>query len=52
MKYFKNTLFIAGREDGLQTALERAVSVARTNEARLTVMDITPDAGFVSPVVQ
>jgi nucleotide-binding universal stress UspA family protein len=46
MKRFKNILFIADREDGLQAGLERAASVARTNEARLTVMDITPDAGL------
>lgn len=46
MKRFKNILFIADREDGLQAALARAVSVARTNEARLTVMDITPDTGL------
>jgi len=46
MKRFKNILFIADREDGLQAGLERAVSVAQTNEARLTVMDITPDAGL------
>ena len=46
MKRFKNILFIADREDGLQAALTRAVSVARTNEARLTVMDITPDTGL------
>jgi universal stress protein E len=46
MNRFKNILFVADREDGLQTALERAVAVARTNEARLTVMDITPDTGL------
>ena len=42
MKRFKNTVFIADRDDGLQAALEGAVSVAQTNGARLTVMDITP----------
>lgn len=46
MKRFKNILFIADRDDGLQAALERAVSVAETNPARLTVMDITPDTGL------
>jgi len=46
MNRFKYILFIADRDDSLHTALERAVSVARTNEARLTVMDITPDTGL------
>ena len=46
MKRFKNILFIADRDDGLQAALERAFSVAETNRARLTVMDITPDTGL------
>ena len=46
MKRFKDILFIADREDGLETALERAVALAKTNEARLTVMDIAPDAGL------
>jgi len=46
MKRFKNILFVADREDGLQAALERAVSVAQTNQARLTVMDITPETGL------
>ena len=46
MKRFKNILFVADREDGLDAALERAVAVSRTNSARLTVMDVTPDAGL------
>jgi universal stress protein E len=46
MKRFRNMLFVADREDGLDAALERAVVVSRTNGARLTVMDVTPDAGF------
>jgi nucleotide-binding universal stress UspA family protein len=45
---FRNILFVADREDGLDAALDRAVSVSRTNSARLTVMDVTPDAGFDS----
>ena len=48
MKRFKNILFVADREDGLDAALERAIAVSRTNAARLTVMDVTPDAGFDS----
>jgi nucleotide-binding universal stress UspA family protein len=46
MKRFKNILFIADREDGLQPALERAVSIAHANRARLTVIDITPETGL------
>ena len=46
MKRFKNILFIADRDDGLQAALERAVAVAQINEARLTVMDVTPETGL------
>ena len=47
MKRFKNTLFVvADRENGLQAALEREVSVAQTNEARLTIMGIVPDTGL------
>jgi nucleotide-binding universal stress UspA family protein len=46
MKRFRNILFVADREDGLDAALERAVAVSRTNAARLTVMDVTPDPGF------
>ncbi len=46
MKRYKNALFVADREDGIQASLERAVSVAHTNGARLTVMDITPETGL------
>jgi len=46
MKRFKNILFIADRDDSLQAALQRAVSLAKTNKARLTVMDVAPDAGL------
>jgi nucleotide-binding universal stress UspA family protein len=48
MKRFKNILFVADREDGLDAALERAVAVSQSNTARLTIMDVTPDAGFDS----
>ena len=43
MNRFKNIIFLADRENDMQVALERAVALARTNEARLTVMDVTPD---------
>ena len=46
MKRFKNILFIADREDGLNIALDRAIAVSNANGARLTVMDITPDSGL------
>lgn len=46
MKRFKNILFIADREEAAEAALERAITVARNNEARLTVMDVTPDTGL------
>jgi len=50
MKRFKNILFVADREDGLNTTLDRAVAVSQTNGARLTVMDVTPDSGLADYV--
>lgn len=52
MKRFKNILFIADRPSGLSAALERAISISTTNEARLTVMDVMPDAGISDFVKQ
>jgi universal stress protein E len=52
MKRFKNILFVADRDDGLTTALDRAVAVARSNDARLTVLDVTPEAGLADIVKQ
>ena len=46
MKRFKNILFIADRDEDVEAGLERAISVAQTNGARLTVMDVTPDTGL------
>lgn len=46
MKRFKNILFFADREDRISTALDRAVALAESNDARLTVMDVTPDTGL------
>ena len=46
MKRFKNILFVADREHGLDAALERAVRLSQSNAARLTVMDVMPDAGL------
>jgi len=46
MKRFKNILFYADRDDGLDIALDRATAVSRTNDARLTVMDVTPETGL------
>jgi universal stress protein E len=52
MKRFKNILFVADRDDGLTTALDRAVAVAGSNDARLTVLDVTPEAGLADVVKQ
>jgi len=46
MKRFKNILFLADRSDRLTAALERAVDLALTNSARLTVMDVTAEIGL------
>jgi len=52
MKRFKNILFVADRDDGLTTALDRAVAIAGSNDARLTVMDVTAEAGLADVVKQ
>jgi nucleotide-binding universal stress UspA family protein len=52
MKRFRNILFVADRRDGLTTALDRAVALSRTNAARLTIMDVTPDASLAGLVRQ
>lgn len=52
MKRFKNILFVADRQDGLSAALDRAVALSKTNSARLTVMDVTPEAGLAGLVKQ
>jgi universal stress protein E len=46
MKRFKNILFLADRSDRLTAALDRAVDLAQTNNARLTVMDVTAEIGL------
>ncbi|MGD1991399.1 MAG: universal stress protein [Chromatiales bacterium] len=43
MKRFKNILFFTDGNPGSTWALERAVKLATTNEARLTVMDVISD---------
>jgi nucleotide-binding universal stress UspA family protein len=52
MKRFKNILFVADRDDGLTPALDRVAAVASSNDARLTVMDVTPEAGLADVVKQ
>jgi len=52
MKRFRNILFFADRQDGLTAALDRAVAVSQTNEARLTVMDVTPVSGLADYIGQ
>ena len=46
MKRFKNILFLADRDKGLSASLDRAVETAKTNGARLTVMDVTAEIGL------
>ena len=46
MKRFKNILFLADRDKGLSTSLDRAIDIAKTNGARLTVMDVTAEIGL------
>jgi nucleotide-binding universal stress UspA family protein len=52
MKRFRNILFVADREDGLDAALDRAVALSQTNSARLTVVDVTPEVGLADYVKQ
>ena len=52
MKRFKNILFLADRSDRLTTALDRAVDLAQTNNARLTVMDVTAEIGLADYIKQ
>ncbi len=44
MKRFKNILYFADQPDTQNATLERAVALAKTNHARLTVMDVTAEA--------
>lgn len=46
MKRFKNILFFADRDEGLISALSRIISLSKANDARLTIMDVTPDSGL------
>jgi nucleotide-binding universal stress UspA family protein len=48
MKRFKNILFVADRENARSAELERAIALAESNAARLTVMDVAPEAGIAS----
>lgn len=50
MKRFKNILFFADRVDGLEEALDKALALSQSNNARLTVMDVTPEAGLADIV--
>ncbi|MEZ5542423.1 MAG: universal stress protein [Pseudomonadota bacterium] len=52
MKRFRNILFVADRSDGLSIALDRAVALSQSNDARLTIMDVAPDAGLAGLVQQ
>jgi len=46
MKRFKNILFFADRHDGLTSTLSRVIALSKANNARLTIMDVTPDSGL------
>jgi nucleotide-binding universal stress UspA family protein len=46
MKRFKNILFLADRKEGLNSTLERLVGLSKSNDARLTIMDVVSDAGL------
>ena len=46
MKRFKNILFFADRHDGLSSTLSRVVALSNSNNAKLTIMDVTPDSGL------
>ena len=46
MKRFKNILFLADRDSGMSASLDRAAAIANTNDARLTVMDVTAEIGL------
>jgi universal stress protein E len=50
MKRFKNILFLADRDEGLSASLDRAVDIANTNRARLTVMDVTAEIGLADHI--
>jgi nucleotide-binding universal stress UspA family protein len=52
MKRFKDVLFVADRRDALTTALDSAVALSQSNNARLTIMDVTPDASLAGLVMQ
>jgi nucleotide-binding universal stress UspA family protein len=44
MKRFKNILYFADQPNAQNKTLERAVALAKTNSARLTIMDVTAEA--------
>ncbi len=44
MKRFTNILYFADHPDTQRVTLERAAALAKTNDARLTVMDVTSEA--------
>ena len=46
MKRFKNILFFADRHDSLSSTLSRVVALSKSNNAKLTIMDVTPDSGL------
>ncbi|MDH3329546.1 MAG: universal stress protein [Desulfobulbaceae bacterium] len=47
MKRFKNILLITNKNDTNSTDIKRAVSLARSNEAKLTIADTLPDQSLL-----
>ena len=45
MKRFKNILYLADGRGSQRQGLERAVALAQTNQARLTIIDVTEQIG-------
>ena len=52
MNRFKNILFFADHHGGLESTLDRVISLLRTNSARLTIMDVTPESGLADYINQ
>ena len=50
MKRFKNILYFADNPDLQHDTLERAVALAKTNDARLTVIDVTAEADHATEI--
>lgn len=52
MKRFKNILYHADGAESPSTSLDRAVALARSNNAALTIVDVVPESNLGSEVAQ